>query len=310
MTDNLLKSNSKKLNQILGYEGLETEVGPSALDMMFTEHRPSSEDGSRAPRAAAEHARAKQAQEELDRLRAERDNIESARRLEVDKARAAQMALKEQMEAERKKLQHEHEEHEQRSRQARAASREAHKRWDKQLTSFDSAGGDDSDEDEPSSPRKGTAASSRRGTDAQAAQVEVTALSSYTATATDELSFVEGDTIRVLHQLDDDWWLGQLGEHTGLFPLSYVDHRDAAVGGALPSATPARHAHHPYKSAPGMIGADLRAMDNGRLSGVVGWELSDGKTMRLCMDRLMQPRRLVLKENGPRGHDTCTEDNV
>ena len=84
----------------------------------------------------------------------------------------------------------------------------------------------------------------------------------------------------------------------------------AAVGGTAPTATPARHAQHPRKSAAGTAGVEVLAMDKGRLSGVVGWEASDGKTMRLCMDRLMQPRRLVLKENGRQGHDTCTEDNV
>jgi hypothetical protein len=43
----------------------------------------------------------------------------------------------------------------------------------------------------------------------------------------------------------------------------------------------------------------MRADDGGSLSGVVGWELSDGKTMRLCMPKLMQPRRMVLKEKEP-----------
>lgn len=72
-----------------------------------------------------------------------------------------------------------------------------------------------------------------------------------------------------------------------------------AVGAAAPPATPARHAQHPKKSAVGASGANLRADDGGSLSGVVGWELSDGKTMRLCMPKLMQPRRKVLKEKEP-----------
>jgi hypothetical protein len=74
---------------------------------------------------------------------------------------------------------------------------------------------------------------------------------------------------------------------------------DTTVRGAAPPATPARHAQHPKKSAVGAPGANLRADDGGTLSGVVGWELSDGKTMRLCMPKLMQPRRQVLKEKEP-----------
>jgi len=86
----------------------------------------------------------------------------------------------------------------------------------------------------------------------------------------------------------------------------------AKAGGYAPvgAPTPARHKDHPYKSASNVEGAELLALDKGKLSGVVGWEVSDGATTKMCMDRLMQPRRHVLKEPGLRGHDSCTDDNV
>lgn len=73
-------------------------------------------------------------------------------------------------------------------------------------------------------------------------------------------------------------------------------------------ATPAKYSSHPQKSS--APGTDMLGLDGGRLSGVIGWEKSDGKTMKLCMDRLMTPRRVVLKEDGPKHHDSCTQDNA
>ena len=50
----------------------------------------------------------------------------------------------------------------------------------------------------------------------------------------------------------------------------------------------------------------MLALDGGQLSGVVGWELSDGEqSTKLCMPRLMQPRRVVRRITPPGGHDSA-----
>nr|CAB3264409.1 nostrin [Phallusia mammillata] len=49
------------------------------------------------------------------------------------------------------------------------------------------------------------------------------ALYDYVATREDELSINEGDIISVFEKREDDWWRGQVGEKTGLFPANYVD---------------------------------------------------------------------------------------
>lgn len=76
----------------------------------------------------------------------------------------------------------------------------------------------------------------------------------------------------------------------------------AAVGGV--AATPARHANHPMKSQGG-ADTELHALDGGKLSGVHGWEVSDGETTKLCMERLMKPRRVVRKTTDGAGHDSA-----
>jgi hypothetical protein len=53
------------------------------------------------------------------------------------------------------------------------------------------------------------------------------ALYDYEATCPEELSFTEGQVIRVLrkvvHAVDDGWWEGELDGHTGLFPSLIVE---------------------------------------------------------------------------------------
>ena len=54
------------------------------------------------------------------------------------------------------------------------------------------------------------------------------------------------------------------------------------------------------------LGKEVLALDGGQLSGVVGWELSDGEqSTKLCMPRLMQPRRVVRRITPPGGHDSA-----
>ncbi|XP_063796791.1 GRB2-related adapter protein 2 isoform X1 [Pseudophryne corroboree] len=50
----------------------------------------------------------------------------------------------------------------------------------------------------------------------------VKALYDFKALEPDELSFHIGDVIEVIDSSNDSWWLGRLGENTGLFPTNYV----------------------------------------------------------------------------------------
>ncbi|KJE92083.1 hypothetical protein CAOG_03110 [Capsaspora owczarzaki ATCC 30864] len=56
------------------------------------------------------------------------------------------------------------------------------------------------------------------------------ALWEYTAVKDDELSFPEGTIITVLSEESPGWWLGQIGEAVGFFPLNYTE--DISAGGA------------------------------------------------------------------------------
>lgn len=53
------------------------------------------------------------------------------------------------------------------------------------------------------------------------------ALYDYDATCDEELSFLEGDIVRVLrkepHDVDDGWWEGELQDQRGLFPSLIVE---------------------------------------------------------------------------------------
>uniref|UniRef100_A0A6G3MMF5 Class E vacuolar protein-sorting machinery protein HSE1 (Trinotate prediction) n=1 Tax=Henneguya salminicola TaxID=69463 RepID=A0A6G3MMF5_HENSL len=51
----------------------------------------------------------------------------------------------------------------------------------------------------------------------------VVALYSFAAENPDELSFNEGDTIEIVKQAEDEWYVGLLGDGSkGLFPINYV----------------------------------------------------------------------------------------
>ena len=51
------------------------------------------------------------------------------------------------------------------------------------------------------------------------------ALFDYEGRSSDELTFQEGDLIRVTHQYDDGWWAGELRDAKGVFPSNYVQER-------------------------------------------------------------------------------------
>jgi len=48
------------------------------------------------------------------------------------------------------------------------------------------------------------------------------ALYDYQAQQSDELSFVKGSVITVLSKDHPDWWMGELGGNTGIFPANFV----------------------------------------------------------------------------------------
>lgn len=50
------------------------------------------------------------------------------------------------------------------------------------------------------------------------------ALYDYTAQRSDELNIIEGDVIKVLHEDNDNWWMGELENgDQGYFPANYVE---------------------------------------------------------------------------------------
>nr|XP_033795672.1 intersectin-2 isoform X2 [Geotrypetes seraphini] len=51
---------------------------------------------------------------------------------------------------------------------------------------------------------------------------QVIAMYDYTANNEDELSFTKGQLINVINKDDPDWWQGEIGGITGLFPSNYV----------------------------------------------------------------------------------------
>jgi hypothetical protein len=94
-----------------------------------------------------------------------------------------------------------------------------------------------------------------RTSSAPKAQKRVEALYDYEGTAADELSFHQGDEIIVINEVQDDWWMGQLGSKTGLFPSSYV--RALSGNGRAPPALPRR----PSPDASGYAGDISRRQD-------------------------------------------------
>ncbi|XP_006824971.1 E3 ubiquitin-protein ligase SH3RF1-like [Saccoglossus kowalevskii] len=51
---------------------------------------------------------------------------------------------------------------------------------------------------------------------------QVTAIEEFIATSNGDLGFQKGDIITVLDKVDDNWWRGQIGNTTGIFPVTYV----------------------------------------------------------------------------------------
>ncbi len=53
--------------------------------------------------------------------------------------------------------------------------------------------------------------------------LQVVAAYDYQAQRSDELSFMRGDVITVLHKDNDNWWMGELPDgQQGYFPVTYV----------------------------------------------------------------------------------------
>lgn len=53
---------------------------------------------------------------------------------------------------------------------------------------------------------------------------KVRALYDYTAQRSDELNILEGDLIKVLHEDNENWWMGELANgDQGYFPANYVE---------------------------------------------------------------------------------------
>lgn len=53
---------------------------------------------------------------------------------------------------------------------------------------------------------------------------KVKALYDYTAQRSDELNICEGDWIKVLHEDNENWWMGELENgDQGYFPANYVE---------------------------------------------------------------------------------------
>ena len=44
----------------------------------------------------------------------------------------------------------------------------------------------------------------------------------YIAQGTEELTFREGDIIKVVHEEDDTWWCGEFHGRKGMFPRNFV----------------------------------------------------------------------------------------
>ena len=44
----------------------------------------------------------------------------------------------------------------------------------------------------------------------------------YTAQGAEELTFREGDIIKVIREEDDTWWCGEFRGRTGMFPRDFV----------------------------------------------------------------------------------------
>ncbi|KAI8884225.1 hypothetical protein K501DRAFT_248191 [Backusella circina FSU 941] len=51
----------------------------------------------------------------------------------------------------------------------------------------------------------------------------------------DEISFKAGDLIRVISEIDKGWWVGEVHDERGIFPVNFTDEYDARIQQPLPS---------------------------------------------------------------------------
>ncbi|XP_064870589.1 SH3 domain-containing protein 19-like, partial [Oncorhynchus nerka] len=66
----------------------------------------------------------------------------------------------------------------------------------------------------------------------------------------DELTFSEGDVIQLKEYMEEEWARGQIGAHTGIFPINFVD----IIEDLPPLPQPQRQQSFPTKMAlPGMV---------------------------------------------------------
>ncbi|XP_076872401.1 SH3 domain-containing protein 19 isoform X2 [Brachyhypopomus gauderio] len=82
---------------------------------------------------------------------------------------------------------------------------------------------------------------------------------------TDELSFYEGDVIRLQEYLGEDWARGEIGGHVGIFPLNFVDVVEDLPPAVVPShgrvALPGMTNSHSVQAAPPPSQANARAAE-------------------------------------------------
>jgi len=49
------------------------------------------------------------------------------------------------------------------------------------------------------------------------------ALYDFSATHPDDLALKEGNVVQLVKKVNDDWIEGRIGDHQGIFPLSFID---------------------------------------------------------------------------------------
>ncbi|KAJ3172748.1 Rho guanine nucleotide exchange factor 6 [Geranomyces variabilis] len=87
----------------------------------------------------------------------------------------------------------------------------------------------------------------------------------YVADKNDELSFAEGQVIRVVRQVNGGWWEGQLGEQVGWFPANHVKkHGPVSEGNdALPTVDPTLQQLDDFRLCTILRNNEIRASTSG-----------------------------------------------
>ncbi|KAJ3150147.1 Rho guanine nucleotide exchange factor 6 [Geranomyces variabilis] len=87
----------------------------------------------------------------------------------------------------------------------------------------------------------------------------------YVADKNDELSFAEGQIIRVVRQVNGGWWEGQLGEQVGWFPANHVKKHDPVSEGndALPTVDPTLQQLDDFRLCTILRNNEIRASTSG-----------------------------------------------